>query len=809
MSMNLDDPRLTAYALGEMDPAERQAFEAELANDPDARRQVEQVRHLAGELTDQLASEPAPELTDKQRQAVTAAATPKKATLTPARPTRRRVLLGVGLPMATAAGIVIAFCVYLSQQTDPGSAPTETNLTRGDKKDSLGRGKDYKFSEGGKAEGPAVTASRSPKPMAPATLPPAPIVVGDARSPSNQFFSVDAPGYTYSPGKKESQVSEKLAVLYKDGYVRRDVRSRARRAAAGEAASPSDALRPRRSRTAIKDADADGFGKTKGRLLARLKQPANQELADGKRSEEAERRQPGMLAKPWDAWDTSLVLEGAEVKQLRKALAGLGEIRSGETGFNTETYDHIVENAFLDVRDHPLSTFSIDVDTASYSNVRRFLKSGQLPPAGAVRIEEMVNYFTYDYEPPRDGRPFAVHVNITGCPWAPTHRLVRIALKGKVIAQDKRPATNLVFLLDVSGSMRPANKLPLVKQSMKMLVERLDENDTVAIVVYAGSSGLVLDATTADQKETILGALDRLNAGGSTNGGQGIKLAYNVAADHFIKGGVNRVILCTDGDFNIGVTNRSELIKLIQDKAKTGVFLSVLGFGRGNVKDATMESLADKGNGNYAYIDTIAEARKVLVEQMTGTLVTIAKDVKIQVEFNPAEVAEYRLIGYENRILAKEDFNDDTKDAGEIGAGHTVTALYEIVPTTEAAKADKPAKVDPLKYQTRPGLTDAATSEEVLTVKLRHKAPDGDKSELIERGVVDDGQAFNDAPDDLKFAAAVASFGMILRDSKHAGSYSLPAVAELAAASKGADPAGRRAELVELVKTAAKLKGSN
>jgi len=384
-----------------------------------------------------------------------------------------------------------------------------------------------------------------------------------------------------------------------------------------------------------------------------------------------------------------------------------------------------------------------------------------------------------------------------------------VGLKGKVIDAEKRPASNLVFLLDVSGSMRPANKLPLVRQTMKMLVGRLGENDTVAIAVYAGASGLVLDATSCDRKDTVIAALDRLSAGGSTNGGSGIRLAYKVASEHFIKGGVNRVILCTDGDFNVGTTSRSELVKLVQDKATTGVFLSVLGFGMGNYKDAMLETLADKGNGNYAYIDTAAEARKVLVEQMTGTLVTIAKDVKIQIEFNPARVAQYRLIGYENRLLAKEDFNDDTKDAGEIGAGHTVTALYEIVSAAEAPEADRPARVDPLKYQRRPGLTDAAGSDELLTVKLRHKAPDGDKSELIERAVVDRAKPFNEAPDDLKFAAAVASFGMILRDSKYAGTYSLDAAAELAEAGRGADPSGRRAEFVELVKAAAKLKAGS
>ena len=477
-------------------------------------------------------------------------------------------------------------------------------------------------------------------------------------------------------------------------------------------------------------------------------------------------------------------------------------------GHNTETYDHFIDNAFRTVADHPLSTFAIDVDTASYANVRRFLRHGQLPPAGAVRVEEMINYFRYDYGTPSSisRHPFAVHADVASCPWRSGHRLVRIALKGREIDISKRPPSNLVFLLDVSGSMRHPAKLPLVKAAMKMLVRQLGENDRVAIAVYAGASGLVLDSTSCDRKEKIIEALDRLQAGGSTNGGAGIKLAYSVAVDNCIEGGTNRVILCTDGDFNVGTTNNSELVRLIQAKAKSGVFLSVLGFGMGNYKDSRMEKLADKGNGNYAYIDAESEAKKVLVNQMCGTLITIAKDVKIQVEFNPTKVAAYRLIGYENRILNKEDFNDDEKDAGEIGAGHTVTALYQVVPVGE--KLDAPG-TDDLKYQTPQKPSEAADSGELLTVKLRYKQPDGEKSTLLEVALADGGGSLSDAPRDLQFAAAVASFGMILRDSKHKGNYTLGAVAELAAAAVGKDAEGYRAEFVELVKTAAKLKAKS
>ena len=477
--------------------------------------------------------------------------------------------------------------------------------------------------------------------------------------------------------------------------------------------------------------------------------------------------------------------------------------------FNTAAYDHILENPFLDAKDNPLSTFSIDVDTASYSNVRRFINEGSLPPKDAVRVEEMINYFTYDYAQPSDDRPFAVHIDVAGCPWETSHRLVRIGLKGKEIATDKRGPSNLVFLLDVSGSMTRPERLPLVKQAMRLLVEKLTENDRVAIVVYAGASGLALPSTTGNHKEQILEALENLQAGGSTNGAEGIQLAYKIAADTFIKGGVNRVILATDGDFNVGVTSQGDLIRMIEEKAHSGVFLSVLGVGADNLKDSTMQKLADKGNGNYAYLDSLDEARKVLVQQMNGTLVTIAKDVKVQVEFNPARVTSYRLICYEKRMLRKEDFNNDKVDAGEIGAGHTVTALYEVVPvgaTINPAATLPP--VDPLKYSSNERSTPAQSSSsiEMLTVKLRYKKPDGDRSELVERGVTDTSVRFENAPADLKFAAAVAEFGMILRDSDYKGNGTFAAVLEWAEEGKGNDTNGYRSGFIELVRKAQALK---
>ena len=489
-------------------------------------------------------------------------------------------------------------------------------------------------------------------------------------------------------------------------------------------------------------------------------------------------------------------------EELQEGAQGRGPGNSGDQ------YTRIYENPFIEAQgEHAVSTFSIDVDTASYANVRQFLmQSGQLPPPDAVRLEELVNYFDYDYSGPTSDVPFAAHVEGAGCPWQPEHRLVRIGIKGHEIERTKRPQSNLVFLIDVSGSMNEPAKLPLLIAGMKMLTRELGENDRVAIVVYASSEGLALPSTRGDQQATILAALGQLRAGGSTAGGAGIELAYQTAQDNFIEGGTNRVILCTDGDFNVGVTSTAELERMAETKAKeSGIFLTVLGFGRGNLNDAMMEAISGKGNGNYHYIDNQTEARKVLVEEMAGTLVTIAKDVKIQVEFNPAQVAGYRLLGYENRMLRTEDFNDDKKDAGEIGAGHTVTALYEIVPT---GKAVGTPSVDPLKYQqpAKPA-SEGAASDELLTLKIRYKQPDGDTSTKLEFPISDAGGSFATATDDFQFAAAVASFGMLLRDSEHRGNASYAAVLKIAENGAKRDPHGYRAEFLQLVERARQLVG--
>ncbi|HNP18963.1 MAG TPA: von Willebrand factor type A domain-containing protein [Fulvivirga sp.] len=464
---------------------------------------------------------------------------------------------------------------------------------------------------------------------------------------------------------------------------------------------------------------------------------------------------------------------------------------------NTEEYAEIVENGFKNPFNNPLSTFSIDVDAASYSNVRRFLNQGQRPPKDAVRIEEMINYFNYDYEQPKGNDPFSINTEISASPWNPNHKLVHIGLQGREIPTDDLPPSNLVFLLDVSGSMGAPNKLPLLKTAFKLLVDKLRPEDKVAIVVYAGAAGEVLPSTSASEKEKIMNALNQLNAGGSTAGGAGINLAYSIAKQNFKKGGNNRIILATDGDFNVGASSNKAMEELIEEKRDEGIFLTVLGFGMGNYKDSKMEILADKGNGNYAYIDNILEAQKVLVHEFGGTLFTIAKDVKIQVEFNPAKVQAYRLVGYENRILKDEDFNNDKKDAGELGSGHTVTALYEIIPVG----VKSPFIVDDLKYQKTKISEVANQSNELMTVKLRYKDPDGDKSKLIFKELIDKGVDVKATSNNFRWSAAVAAFGMQLTDSDFRGDISYADIVELAKSAKGKDENGYRAECINLIKS--------
>jgi Ca-activated chloride channel family protein len=470
--------------------------------------------------------------------------------------------------------------------------------------------------------------------------------------------------------------------------------------------------------------------------------------------------------------------------------------------FNTEGYAGVDENGFKNVLNNPLSTFSIDVDNASYSNIRRFINSGILPPPDAVRIEEMINYFKYDYPEPDGEHPFSVYSELAGCPWNRRHQLFLVGLKGKSIDKSSLPSSNLVFLIDVSGSMNVPNKLPLLKSAFGLLINELRPQDHVAIVVYAGAAGLVLEPTPGNKKDVIMNAINNLEAGGSTAGGAGLRLAYSVASENFVKNGNNRIILATDGDFNVGESSNGGMERLVEENRDRGIFMTVLGFGMGNIKDDKMEIIADKGNGNYSYIDNLQEARRVLVREFGGTLFTIAKDVKFQIEFNPSKVQSYRLIGYENRLLNDEDFNNDQKDAGEMGSGHNVTALYELVP---AGSDEKLPSVDPLKYQgsNRSNVTTRNSYQnEYLTIKIRYKKPDGITSMLLEKPVRNYVNDMEDASENLRLAAAVSEFGMILRNSEFKGNSTLEEAAKLAKSARGVDEEGYRAEFIRLIDTA-------
>lgn len=476
-----------------------------------------------------------------------------------------------------------------------------------------------------------------------------------------------------------------------------------------------------------------------------------------------------------------------------------------------DRFSTVAENTFRSVADAPLSTFSIDVDSASYSKSRQFLlEANRLPPAGAVRLEEFVNYFDYEYAGPKSDDPFGANLAVATCPWQADHKLVRIALQAEKLDIQNRPKANIVFLLDVSGSMDEPNKLPLVKESMRLLVRQLGENDHVAIVVYAGAAGCVLEGTRGDNQKKILGALNRLNAGGSTNGGQGIQLAYDLARDHFVPGGINRVLLCTDGDFNVGLTDTEALVRMVEENAKSKIFLTVLGYGMGNTNDSMMEQISNRGDGIYGFVDNIREARRQMIRQLAGNLMTVAKDVKIQVEFNPAKVQAYRLLGYENRTLAAEDFNDDAKDAGEIGAGHRVTAIYQIVPVGTSGQSEP--GVDSLRYQSESSTRKSTQEEprgenqdELLAVKLRYKQPEGDKSKLLIFPLKDRSSEFESSDRDFRWAASMVEFGMLLRNSSFRGDASWRGLLERATSAAGISPDADRRECLDMMQRAASL----
>jgi len=840
----LDEARLTAYALGELYEPEQAAVEAQLAGLDEAtaervRRTIEQIRALAGHVREGSRQDPGPETSPGLRAAVerrlgqladTPAAAPADAASAWRRQRARRRWIALSLAvciLVAAAPLYLWVDVSVDPRTEREVALAERHreLLEAEKTTVGVTSEELHDSSGLGTKGPSSEIRAATDELAQAVVVEGPVaealeVAAETNlAPKRQQLPLDgAAASGQSEGRGVSYGREAgMGMPGMPGLVGQpgEAPSVAGMPGMGPGAGSGPAPGQGASHGGYPGAGGAGYGmgggegmmggmgggmyggapSSPGKLSDYAAMATEAENAEKDPAVERLRVEVERLEEDLDV----LILRGR-----RKAAA-----RAGAPG--SEQYDRIVENEFLPAASRPLSTFSIDVDTASYANVRRFLNEGRWPPPGAVRIEEMVNYFRYDYAPPDDGAPFSVHMEVAQCPWQGEHRLLRIGLKGQEIEREERGPSNLVFLLDVSGSMRDRNKLPLLKQAMRLLVEQLTEDDRVAIVTYASDAGLKLESTCASNRRKIVNAIDALKAGGSTHGSAGIQLAYEQAGQHFVEGGTNRVILATDGDLNVGITDDDELVKLIRKKARSGVFLTVLGFGTGNLKDSKLEKLADHGNGLYAYVDNLREARKVLIEQIAGSLVTIAKDVKIQIEFNPAEVESYRLIGYENRLLAARDFDNDKKDAGEIGAGHTVTALYEIVPGGRRPGGGGAGDDGPvLKYQ-RPApepvgeLTGAAASGELLTVRLRYKEPGGKRSKLLEFVAGDSDQRFGQASPDFQFAAAVASFGMVLRGSRYAGDVTLAAVEEFAVSGLGNDPGGYRAEFVDLVRRARQL----
>jgi Ca-activated chloride channel family protein len=879
MKLSTDDPKLTAYALGELDDAARAEVEAALRDSAECRQTVDDIRRTAGWLTAELEREPCPEFPVERREAVLGATPAGAATqpvsktigaqnheetfsLTPALSRWERENVSQPLDKTERALSEAERDAIHPLPMGEGGGEGEGNRKETTPQGGESGSKIIPFPSRRWAAGlGAIAASialvaawnlwkpaaRSVKKNAPNAV--LALGLGVTNQPITVGVVKDAvfapqPGFNTNVNVVLLQTNGRILVGGDFASYNGSNRNRMARlnpAGTADPNSQSYAVNDNGGASTVTVFRRDGLGDTVSVQYQITDGTATSyDLFDSSAPDPAKPVtvwalgvQPDgqvLTANPYGASTSSLYFPQRRLQSLSEKESQLAQLRQSVQSATPQiaqleqevkllkerqeaerlspitAYEAPRENPFLWVSHSPLSTFSIDVDTASYANVRRFLNAGQLPPREAVRIEELVNYFSYRYPQPRGDEPFAANIEVAACPWNRQHRLVRVGLKGREIASEKRPPSNFVFLIDVSGSMQPTERLPLIKQGLRMLVKKMNAGDRVAMVVYASSSGTVLASTSCEQKEKILEAIDRLEAGGSTNGGEGIQRAYAVAQENFIKGGVNRVILCTDGDFNVGMTDQNQLVTMIQEKAKAGVFLTTLGVGTDNYKDALMMKLADKGNGNYHYLDSVEEAHKVLVEQMNGTLVTIAKDVKIQIEFNPAQAAAYRLVGYEKRLMRARDFNDDTKDAGEIGAGHTITALYEVVP---AGTELRPA-VDNLKYQqpaAKPERYSAdSASKELLTLKLRYKQPEGDTSKLLEVPVTDRGASYGQSSGDFKFAGAVAAFGQLLRDSEFKGSASFDAVIELAEESKGEDKEGYRAEFINLVKRAKALK---
>lgn len=792
MTFNTNDDRLTAYALGELDEASRTEFESELSNSPELQHELSELQSLAGMLRSELAMEAKPSLTSEQHLALLAQAvrsTPvviAPSVATPRSKHRWEILVpGIALGLVIAVGAA----TYSYQKH-----PLELN------EQILAENESQSFGNRPKSSNAWYVSASDPYTS-----------VDDVMQLDGDYASTSMSGKPRHvvPGMASPNDPKGLVTDLMVDAVTLPQDFSPKAGGNGQLEAKLDVIKTQDERAVLATSSAPGTNSVRLSIAPAAEGEVRQKGLDRFYKERTPTLVTGTASTNWADHSDQLgrLHDLPELKTY--------EYRAQEARLYSEAYEALVENAFLTPIQQPLSTFSIDVDSASYSNVRRFLTAGQRPPADAVRLEEMVNYFNYSYPQPKDGEPFSVTADAAACPWQSKNYLARIGLQARTIEKAKRPPTNLVFLLDVSGSMQAANKLPLVKQAMTMLTEELNDRDRIAIVTYAGDAGVKLASTHGSDQTRIMQSIEALQAGGSTNGAAGINLAYEEAVRHFNGEGENRVILCTDGDFNVGVSSDDELVQLIQQQAKSKVFLSIFGFGMGNLKDAKLEKLADKGNGHYGYIDDLKEARRVFNEELVGTLYTVAKDVKIQVEFNPLTVGAYRLIGYENRMLAAKDFNDDTKDAGEIGAGHTVTALYEIVPKNQWAMAQP---IDPLKYsgtakepvpvvETAPKANlPPEAADDLFTVKLRYKQPTADTSVKTIDYVVDDIATRKIVPSaDFVWAASVASFGMQLRNSQFKGNWTLNDVYEAAQGAKGPDANGRRREFLDLVQAAKRL----
>lgn len=808
-----NDPRITAYVLGEMSDQERRDFESEMESSNELASAVEEARTVTAQLSSLYETESIPPLDEPRRAAIVGGNHVGLPSLGSTSWRRTSTVLAVAAALLLLVGTAPLYYSWQNAKRATMAAKQEQTILLESYLQESSRQHTVRALQE-LDEAPPAAASEAykwgteafvPSPQADQPVPAnAPGSLADAETTSLEALSFSADGRATTSTAPEQKLGQVILRSTLDGLQRGD------ESATSSVANRLSLVEEEAKASSLGDVEIEAVPE-RGMVVSNDSQRSSRggdrpSLARATQLFQTDRKKVRFIA-PGTSRNQATEL----TRQLGRHAVDFGlSVDEGRgPGVAGDRFDPITDNPFQRVSEHPLSTFSVDVDTASYSKVRDYLmRANQLPRPDAVRVEEMINYFSYGYQPPADSaeHPFAARVNVTSCPWNEKHQLARIALKGKTMEPEDRPTCNLVFLIDTSGSMNAPNKLPLVIEGMKLLLRQLNDDDRVAIAVYAGSAGLVLDSTPATNEKQIRRSLTQLSAGGSTNGGAGIALAYETARDHFIAEGVNRVILCTDGDFNVGTTGTDELVRMVEKEAKGGIFLSVLGFGMGNHNDAMLEQISGRGNGNYAFIDSRQEARKVLVEQTSGTLVTIAKDVKLQIEFNPTKVSSYRLIGYENRMLAKEDFNDDKKDAGEIGAGHSVTALYELVPAGIDVDAIGP-EVDELKYQSAAQPTDAADSEELMTLKLRYKEPDGETSQLVEFPVVDDIVPFDDADNDVRFAAAVASFGMQLRRSPYAGSWTLSDAMNTANRAKGKDRDGLRSEFVTLVQKASELMG--